>query len=99
MYGWTGSTTPEGLFGVWGDGRLFVLGTDGYIEVRKYTDVAVGTRGNNLFIVRTLLHDWRYIVCINVTVCLSGRTTSASIAGSTALYTAHVAGTMPAAGG
>ena len=29
--------TPDGL-GTWGDGRLFILGTDGYIEVRKYTE-------------------------------------------------------------
>ena len=42
--------TPDGL-GTWGDGRLFVLGTDGYIEVRKYADVAVAARGNNLFLV------------------------------------------------
>ena len=32
--------TPNGL-GTWGDGRLFVLGTDGYIEIRKYANVAV----------------------------------------------------------
>ena len=32
--------TPDGL-GTWGDGRLFILGTDGYIEIRKYTNVAV----------------------------------------------------------
>jgi predicted dehydrogenase len=31
--------TPEGL-GTWGDGRLFILGTEGYIELRKYIDVA-----------------------------------------------------------
>jgi predicted dehydrogenase len=42
--------TPDGL-GTWGDGRLFILGTDGYIEVRKYANVAVGKQGNNLFIV------------------------------------------------
>ena len=42
--------TPDGL-GTWGDGRLFILGTDGYIEVRKYTNVAVSKQGNNLFIV------------------------------------------------
>ena len=42
--------TPDGL-GTWGDGRLFILGTDGYIEVRKYTNVAVKHQGNNLFIV------------------------------------------------
>jgi predicted dehydrogenase len=42
--------TPDGL-GTWGDGRLFILGTDGYIEVRKYADVGVSHLGNNLFIV------------------------------------------------
>ena len=42
--------TPDGL-GTWGDGRLFILGTEGYIEVRKYADVAVKRQGNNLFIV------------------------------------------------
>jgi predicted dehydrogenase len=42
--------TPDGL-GTWGDGRLFILGTDGYIEVRKYANVAVSHQGNNLFLV------------------------------------------------
>lgn len=41
--------SPGGL-DTWGDGRTFILGTDGYIELRKYTDVARG-RGNQLFIV------------------------------------------------
>ena len=52
--------TPNGL-GTWGDGRLFVLGTDGYLEIRKYTDVAVGRRGNNLFLVDG--KSARYIDC------------------------------------
>ena len=30
--------TPDGL-PTWGDGRLFIQGTDGTIEVRKYTDI------------------------------------------------------------
>jgi len=42
--------TPDGL-GTWGDGRLFILGTEGYIEARKYTNVAVSKQGNNLFVV------------------------------------------------
>ena len=55
--------TPDGL-GTWGDGRLFILGTQGYIECRKYTNVAVSKQGNNLFIVdRT---SQRYIDCNNV---------------------------------
>jgi predicted dehydrogenase len=55
--------TPNGL-GTWGDGRLFILGTDGYIEVRKYTDVARSKQGNNLFIVDK--DQARYIDCNNV---------------------------------
>jgi predicted dehydrogenase len=52
--------TPDGL-GTWGDGRLFILGTDGYIEVRKYANVAVSHQGNNLFIVDK--NQARYIDC------------------------------------
>lgn len=55
--------TPDGL-GTWGDGRLFILGTDGYIEVRKYTDVAVKHQGNNLFLVDK--NQARYIDCSNM---------------------------------
>lgn len=32
--------TPDGL-PVWGDGRTFILGTEGYIEIRKYIDFSV----------------------------------------------------------
>lgn len=42
--------TPNGL-GTWGDGRLFILGTKGYIEVRKYLNVGVSKAGDNLFLV------------------------------------------------
>jgi predicted dehydrogenase len=55
--------TPNGL-GTWGDGRLFILGTEGYMEVRKYTDVAREKKGNNLFIVDK--SQARYIDCNNV---------------------------------
>jgi predicted dehydrogenase len=52
--------TPDGL-GTWGDGRLFILGTDGYMEIRKYTNVAVDKHGNNLFLVDK--NQARYIDC------------------------------------
>jgi predicted dehydrogenase len=42
--------TPAGL-PTWGDGRLTVLGTDGYLEVRKYVDLAGREGGNHLFLV------------------------------------------------
>jgi predicted dehydrogenase len=42
--------TPDGL-STWGDGRLTILGTDGYIELRKYCDVAGRRGGDHLFLV------------------------------------------------
>jgi predicted dehydrogenase len=42
--------TPNGL-GTWGDGRTVILGTDGYIELRKYIDVARDRRGDQLYLV------------------------------------------------
>lgn len=43
--------TPDGL-STWGDGRLFILGTEGYIELRKYINVASNlSGGNHLYIV------------------------------------------------
>lgn len=52
--------TPDGL-ATWGDGRLTILGTEGYIELRKYIDIA-GRQGiNHLFLVN---HEGtRYIDC------------------------------------
>jgi len=41
--------TPDGLR-TWGDGRTFILGTKGYIELRKYIDVGRDTGGNQLFL-------------------------------------------------
>jgi predicted dehydrogenase len=38
--------TPDGL-DTWGDGRLTILGTEGYIEVRKNTDILSGHKGGN----------------------------------------------------
>ncbi|MBR5732053.1 MAG: Gfo/Idh/MocA family oxidoreductase [Lachnospiraceae bacterium] len=32
--------TPDGL-STWGDGRTFILGTEGYIEIRKYVNVGM----------------------------------------------------------
>src|SRR6185436_18041622 len=42
--------TPDGL-PTWGDTRLTVLGTDGYIEVRKNVDLAGMPGANHLFLV------------------------------------------------
>ena len=42
--------TPDGL-STWGDGRTIILGTDGYIELRKNVDVGKTTEGNHVFLV------------------------------------------------
>ncbi len=42
--------TPNGL-GTWGDGRTVIMGTDGYIELRKYIDIARSPGGNHLYLV------------------------------------------------
>ena len=42
--------TPGGLR-TWGDGRAVILGTKGYIEMRKYIDVSREADGNHLFLV------------------------------------------------
>ena len=52
--------TPDGL-NTWGDGRLTILGTDGYIELRKYVDIGGRAGGNHLFLVDK--KETRYIDC------------------------------------
>jgi predicted dehydrogenase len=42
--------TPDGL-SVWGDGRTFIVGTEGTIELRKYVNVATESAGDHLFLV------------------------------------------------
>ena len=42
--------TPDGL-PTWGDGRMTILGTDGYIELRKYVDIAGRPGTDHLFLV------------------------------------------------
>lgn len=41
---------PDGLR-TWGDGRLFIMGTNGSIEVRKYLDVARSGERDHVFLV------------------------------------------------
>ncbi len=52
--------TPDGL-NTWGDGRLTVLGTEGYIEIRKNVDIAGRQGGNHLFLVNQ--KETKYIDC------------------------------------
>jgi predicted dehydrogenase len=42
--------TPGGL-STWGDGRTFILGTKGYLEMRKYVDVGREKSGDHIYLV------------------------------------------------
>ena len=55
--------TPDGL-GTWGDGRLTILGTDGFIEIRKNIDIAGRPGGSHLFLVDH--KETRYLDCGDV---------------------------------
>lgn len=55
--------TPDGLK-TWGDGRLTILGTEGFIEIRKNIDIAGRSGGSHLFLVNG--KDTQYIDCNNV---------------------------------
>jgi len=55
--------TPDGL-ATWGDGRFTILGTDGYIEIRKNIDIAGRDGESHLFLVDQ--KETRYIDCRNV---------------------------------
>lgn len=55
--------TPDGLKS-WGDARLTILGTEGYIEVRKNLDIASREGGNHLFLVNQ--KETQYMDCSKV---------------------------------
>jgi len=55
--------TPDGLK-TWGDTRATVLGTEGFIEIRKNIDLGGRTGGNHLFLVDN--KETRYIACDDV---------------------------------
>ena len=55
--------TPGGL-DTWGDGRTFILGTEGYIEMRKYIDIAGRKGGNHLFLVNQ--KETKYYDCSQI---------------------------------
>ncbi|MEZ4706384.1 MAG: Gfo/Idh/MocA family oxidoreductase [Caldilineaceae bacterium] len=55
--------TPDGL-PTWGDTRLTIIGTEGYIEVRKNCDIAGRPGSDHLFLVNG--QEVQYIDCANV---------------------------------
>jgi len=62
--------TPDAL-PVWGDGRLLLLGEHGYIELRKYIDVARENTGNHLYLANGSKVE--HIDCNDVELTYSGR--------------------------
>lgn len=42
--------TPDGL-STWGDGRMIIMGTEGFIELRKYVDIARQKNGDHVYLV------------------------------------------------
>jgi predicted dehydrogenase len=52
--------TPDGLKS-WGDGRLTILGTEGFIEIRKNVDIASHDGADHLYIVDN--KETRYMDC------------------------------------
>lgn len=55
--------SPDGL-NTWSDGRLIILGTEGYIEVRKNIDIAGREGSSHLFLVDQ--QQTRYLDCHDV---------------------------------
>jgi predicted dehydrogenase len=55
--------TPDGL-AAWGDGRLTILGTDGFIEVRKNVDLAGRPGASHVFLVDQ--RSTTYVDCADV---------------------------------
>ncbi|MCY9517175.1 Gfo/Idh/MocA family protein [Paenibacillus apiarius] len=50
--------TPDGL-GTWGDGRTIILGTEGYIELRKYIDIARSNTTDHVYMAN---HEGEYYI-------------------------------------
>ncbi|MDA9643640.1 Gfo/Idh/MocA family oxidoreductase [Candidatus Pelagibacter sp.] len=55
--------TPDAL-PTWGDGRLFILGDKGFIEIRKYTDLGKSNNGNHLIYANN--EEVKYIDCSDI---------------------------------
>jgi len=62
--------TPDAL-GVWGDGRLTILGDEGYIELRKYIDVGRDSTANHLYLANN--QKVEHIDCNDVALTYSPR--------------------------
>jgi predicted dehydrogenase len=55
--------TPDAL-PTWGDGRLFILGEKGFIEIRKYIDLAKSNTSNHLIYANS--DEVKHVNCSNI---------------------------------
>jgi predicted dehydrogenase len=62
--------TPDGL-PTWGDGRCTILGTEGYIELRKYVDIAGREGTDHLFLIDQ--KETRHVDCSDAPLPYYGR--------------------------
>ncbi|MDF2960791.1 MAG: putative dehydrogenase [Paenibacillus sp.] len=53
--------TPDGLSS-WGDGRLTILGTKGYIELRKNLDLARDSSGGHVYLVNDQVTEYYHVL-------------------------------------
>ncbi len=53
--------TPDGLRN-WGDGRLFILGTEGYLELRKYINIGEAEAKTDTVYLVNQKGEFRYVV-------------------------------------
>lgn len=58
--------TPDALPN-WGDGRFIILGTEGYIELRKYVDVSGRDGTDHLFLVNKTRNEYMHCADIPLT--------------------------------
>jgi predicted dehydrogenase len=65
--------TPDGL-STWGDGRLTILGTAGFIEIRKNVDIGGRSGGSHLFLIDQ--KETKYIDCQSVALPYGGQLVS-----------------------
>jgi predicted dehydrogenase len=80
--------TPGGL-NTWGDGRLTILGTEGFIEIRKNVDIGGREGGSHLFLVDQ--KQTRYVDCSDVALQYGTRLVDDVLNGTeTSMPQAHV---------
>lgn len=81
--------TPDGLR-AWGDGRMFIQGTEGYIELRKYLNVAESDEADNVYMVNAS-GEYSYHVNGQIGFPFFGQMILDSIHGTeTAMTQAHI---------